>query len=163
MSRPRGPRRISEPRRLDFAGWLTNLNPNEGGTVPEYTIERVVGVEEWEGKFGPMKTWTVEIAGEGEVQINQKPETPAPAGTVAGTISENDYGKKLKKEKPQGSFGGGGRSPQENRKIVRQHSQHTAVALLTLAAQLKKTPDETWELVSKVASWLDGDVEKAGA
>jgi hypothetical protein len=108
--------------------------------MPSYTIESIDERREWEGNYGPMVSYKVTLAGSGKAEIAQKPTTPAPTvgQTIEGTLepSKNPaFPPKLKKA--QQAFGGGGgrpagRSPEESRTIVRQHSQHMALKLLAL-------------------------------
>jgi hypothetical protein len=64
---------------------------------------------------------------------------PAPGQSFAATVDESPkekgYPPKLKRDKPPFG-GGGGRSPEERKSIVRQHSQEMALRLLHLEAHL---------------------------
>lgn len=44
----------------------------------EYRVSAVLEENEWEGQFGPMKSYKLIVDGAGEVEINQKPSTPPP-------------------------------------------------------------------------------------
>ena len=75
----------------------------------EYTIDKVSSkVDEWNGNFGPMKTYYVKfVGGEKTVQVNKKPESPTPqSGEVLyGRLETNQHGTKFKGEKrPDGGY-----------------------------------------------------------
>lgn len=90
--------------------------------MPDYQIVRADHKEDWNGKFGPMSTYALELqeVGDGsgnsrQVEMNQKPSTAPPqAGeTLSGTItpsSNPDFADKFKKEFKEGGFTGGGGS-----------------------------------------------------
>lgn len=65
--------------------------------------------KDWESKYGPMKTWLIQVEGNGEpVQLNKKAESPTPqvGDELYGNIEQTEYGQKFKSEsKP---FAGGG-------------------------------------------------------
>lgn len=55
--------------------------------------------KDWESKFGPMKTYLVQLEGNGEpVQLNKKADSPAPkiGDEVYGDVQETEYGQKFK-------------------------------------------------------------------
>lgn len=108
-----------------------------------FTVKRVAGSKEWESKFGPMVSYTVDLTGPdgkmvGGVEINQKPSTPAPSEgqSLEGRLEETKFGLKFKKENT-GSFGGGSgggnktfkRDPRETEMIVRQTCLKAATEL----------------------------------
>lgn len=86
----------------------------------DYQVVRADHKEDWNGKFGPMSTYSLELQEVGDllapsyqVEMNQKPSTAAPqAGeTLSGTItpsSNPDFADKFKKEFKEGGFSGGG-------------------------------------------------------
>lgn len=90
--------------------------------MPDYQVVRADHKEDWNGKFGPMSTYALELqeVGDGsgnsrQVEMNQKPSTAPPqAGeTLSGTItpsSNPDFADKFKKEFKEGGFSGGGGS-----------------------------------------------------
>jgi hypothetical protein len=92
---------------------------------------------------------------------------PAPGQSFAATIDqtpkEKGYPAKLKRDKPQ--FGGGGRSPEERKSIVRQHSEEMAIRTLVFAFEnnvyeKKISPDDLRGLIGK---WTDWFVEDANS
>lgn len=142
------------------------------------TISKVTGKREWNGQHGSMVTYKVELEQlEGVHELNQKPETPEPnvgESIFADVLPPNKEGflPRLKKKQQQGGFGGGGwggKSPEEQRKIQRQHSQEMAIRALTLAVQLgviAKPPENSaayLELVQKTADWFDKDIGEGKA
>jgi hypothetical protein len=97
------------------------------------TISKVLDRREWNGQHGPMVTYKIELEGHGVAELNQKPETPAPqeGQSIFGDLQpgREGYPPKLKKAQ-QNSFGGGGKSPEQQKSIVRQHSQEMALRAL---------------------------------
>jgi hypothetical protein len=137
-----------------------------------YTVEAVVGEpREWEGKFGKNLSYTLALSGrEGVVELSQRPETPAPkAGdSIEGELvpSQGDFPPKLKRAKPQNGYGGGGggMSPEREKRIVRQHSQSMAIETLKLAVTggLDLGCATVSEVVSKVKQLADVYDKDAG-
>jgi len=88
----------------------------------DYIIVRTDFKGEWEGNYGPMKTYSLELEeapqGSGVVhhaEMNQKPTTapPQPGETISGSLSPSknpDFPPKFKKEFKEGGFFGGGGS-----------------------------------------------------
>jgi len=66
---------------------------------------------------------------EGQVEVLQKPETPAPVvgSMIEGTITTSQYGKRIKKERI-GGFSGGKNDPRTQEQIIRQNALGNAVA-----------------------------------
>ncbi len=55
--------------------------------------------KDWESKYGPMKTYLIQVEGNGEpVQINKKADSPAPTigETIYGEVTVSEYGQKFK-------------------------------------------------------------------
>jgi hypothetical protein len=77
-----------------------------------FKVESTLGREEWTGNYGPMLTYRLAVNGGQEVDLNQKPETPAPqiGDEIWGHLEDGKYRPKLKKDKKDGggSWGGGG-------------------------------------------------------
>lgn len=105
-----------------------------------------------QSQHGVFKTLTLLLATEGQAEPvaaewYTKQETPVPAegSTLEGEITvDPQWGPKFKKAQ-QGGFGGGGfrgRSPEENRRIVRQHSQEMAIRWAELAHARGKLPED---------------------
>ena len=131
-----------------------------------YTVLNVVGdPREWEGRYGKNLSYTVALKDvDGVVELSQKPETPAPkAGdelTGEITPSSGNFPPKFKKDKPQGggNWSGGGMSPEREKKIVRQHSQHMALQYAAIHATQGKLPDEfSLGDLFKIADQFDKD------
>lgn len=68
--------------------------------------------KQWSGAYGPMLTYEVMLEGhEVPVEVNKKPESPAPqkGDELYGDINRTEYGDKFKgAPKPFGGAGGGG-------------------------------------------------------
>lgn len=65
-------------------------------------------VKEWAGNYGPMKTYRLKLEGlEDVVELNKKPESPAPkqGDELFGTVEDSEFGKKFKAERQMGAFG----------------------------------------------------------
>lgn len=64
----------------------------------QYKITDVKKLKEYEGKYGKLVSYSIQIDGEW-VQLSQKPETPAPqiGSEIEGSITDTEYGKKFKK------------------------------------------------------------------
>lgn len=160
MQRPRRPRGYFEPRRLDFGIWRENLKPSEGEQVPRtITVTQSHGAGEPFGEdkdWGPLIPYRFEAEGvEGEITWNRKPGSPGPkvGETLTGDISENEYGKKFKLARSGSSFGGGGRSPQETKRIERMAAHKVAVQIVAVAQQagLLEDLNNSKQIVSAVA------------
>lgn len=113
--------------------------------MPVYTITAVGDqVRDWDAtKGGPMKSYRVTLRNaEGNELANvewaRKATSPKPevGQSVDGDVdTSGQYGPKLKlAQQQQGGRGGGGggRSPEESRRIVRQHSQNMALKYAAL-------------------------------
>ena len=106
----------------------------------DHQVTAVHDTDHWEGKYGAMVTYIVELEGvEGRVSVNQKPETPPVAVGMGlfGEVTDTDRGKKFKKEQRDGgSKGGGGFTPEKEKRIERMAAHKTAAHLLSVAVQL---------------------------
>ena len=106
---------------------------------------------------------------DGPVVLTQKIGTPAPVRdqVVEGHLEPSKiagYPPKLKKDRPPGvgGFGGRPRDPKETAAIVRQHSQHmTLLYLQAKAAQGAIVQFPSMEEIRKVVDWFDADVAQA--
>lgn len=114
-----------------------------------HTITAVKGQREWQGKFGAMISYDIDVTGpdgqfHGDVELAQKPETKAPyEGLVLeGTIEQGKFGPKFKKTPPATTGGGGGgprkKDPDERGSIEKQVAWKGAVELV--AALYKPDP-----------------------
>lgn len=141
--------------------------------MPTFTITEVTGPREWQSKYGPMNSFTLSLEGhDGPVEMSQKQTTTPPlvGSTVDGDIvpaQDPKFPPKLKKAQPAGggnwSGGGGGMSPDREKKIVRQHSQSMSIETLKLAVDcgINLEVSDVAALVKKVkvlADVYDGDV-----
>lgn len=131
-----------------------------------YTVEQVIGEpRDWQTKAGKaMKSYLLKVSGEDRnVELSQYPDTDPPTvgQVIDGTLEESQNGNfppKLKRAKPQGGFGGGGgMSPEREKRIVRQHSQTAAVALMQYAHAKGISVSEALSQMKAVADLLDKD------
>ena len=140
--------------------------------MPTYTITNVQGPREWQSKYGAMNSFTLTLEGhEGPVELSQKQTTAPP---LAGTTVEGDivpahdpkFPPKLKKAQQGGGnwSGGGGMSPEREKKIVRQHSQSMAIETLKLAVDcgIQLDAGDVAQLVKKVKVLADVYDQDAG-
>lgn len=94
-------------------------------------IEKVKDIDNPPEKGGPATVYRLtfeEDPRRPEFYATAKTPVPKPGDKVEGEIEESNFGPKFKRAGARGSSGGGfKRSPAENRKIVRQHSQEMAL------------------------------------
>lgn len=112
--------------------------------MPMFTVTEVHGRgEEWHTKDGkgPFIPYRFKVEGEERlVEWSRKPDSPSPAvGDVLNgdLVANGDFPLRFKKA-PSASFGasGGGRSPEEKRRIERMACHKSAVQLTLVAANL---------------------------
>jgi hypothetical protein len=125
--------------------------------MADYTVTGAeVKKEIPDGKFGPAKVIGLMLKdGQGVEKAAEwftKAATPLPAvgSQIQGDLEPSNYGLKFKKA--GGQFGGGGgggrpRDPEDQRRIVRQHSQKIAVAYLTLRGETAPSEGRLRQLV----------------
>lgn len=91
--------------------------------------------KDWESKFGPMKTYLIQLEGNGEpVQINKKADSPAPqvGDELFGDIEQSEYGQKFKAaQKPFASTAKKDWQPRDDKAIQAQWAigQSTQMAI----------------------------------
>lgn len=99
--------------------------------MPEYTVTALHGQgKPWSTKDGkgPFIPHRFEVEGkEGMVEWSRKEGSPGPSvgEVLSGDLTQGQYGWKFKKAQANGG-GFGGKSPEQQRSIVRQHSQMEA-------------------------------------
>lgn len=83
--------------------------------------------------------------------------TPSVGAEVEGEVINGDYGWEFKRKSQGGGGGGRARSPEENARIQRQHSQDMAIQFLRLSRDLGyEWGDEKWkELMEEFVSLAD--------
>lgn len=91
----------------------------------DYTITAVSPkVDEWQGQYGTMKTYHVKVDAHGDevVQINKKPDSPAPqtGDTIYGDTSQSQHGLRFKSAPKQQGFGGFKADPDKQAQIKAQ-------------------------------------------
>jgi hypothetical protein len=131
-----------------------------------FTITEVLGTDEFSTENGSFVSYTVKFTGEqgaGTAQHTRKSASPAPTvGEVLDAELTTKNGKpqlkRIWKDKPPS--GGGGRSPQDTKQIVRQHSQHMAMLHVASMERRGKLPED-WNLeaLKKVIQWYQNDAE----
>lgn len=131
-----------------------------------YTIKAVKkDPKEWESKYGPMKTWLIQVEGNGEpVQLNKKAESPAPevGEPLYGTITETEYGQKFKSERLPYTGGGGGKSyqPRDDEAIKAQWAIGQAVQLyVTQRDEINATLKDTGQMMSDM-EYVEGQAKE---
>jgi hypothetical protein len=90
-----------------------------------YSIRTLGPSESFKTQYGEMLKYTVQFEGsEDWVQINQKPDSPAPkvGDTLEGTIETTQYGKRFKKAQGPGGFTGGRQNDPETRGSIERQS-----------------------------------------
>lgn len=104
-----------------------------------YTVIACEKTGEKESKFGRMKTLKLRLRnGEGvekdaEWFTSVKTNEPAEGTTIEGDVTKGQYG--LKFSKPKGSTIGG-KSPAQEMRIVRQHSQEQAIRVMAILGRV---------------------------
>lgn len=129
----------------------------------EYKIISCVESGGYQGKYGPMKNYTLTLDDNGQqiiATLSQKPTTPVPSGTITGSIESTQYGNKFKKA---ASYGGGGfkkNDPETQRQIIRQTSLQHAVTFCLAKYKSEELDEKT---VVKIANYFyqfsSGDME----
>jgi len=113
-----------------------------------YTIKNSMKTGEYEGKYGKLYKYTVQLEGESDaVELSQKPTTPEPktGDILEGIIEETQYGKKFKKIET--SSGNSKSDPATQKAIIRQNALTNAVNYVIAKAQLMK-PEEGMKYMS---------------
>lgn len=137
----------------------------------DFTIQQVGVADQWPGSDGTMMaTYPVMFQGQVEAaHITRPANAPPPAmgEQLTGSIGpKNQWDRRpFKKAKPAGGRGGGqggGRSPEDQRSIVRQHSQEMALRAIELGATFGVIgkPDSSkglMVLVGQMADWFEKD------
>jgi hypothetical protein len=133
-----------------------------------HTLTVVSQPREWDSqKGGPMKSYTVKVEGDdGAYEIARKASSPAPTVgqkiDVAEVVPSNgNYPPKIKLAFG-GKGGGGGRTPEEQARIQRQHGQEMAIRWAALAHARGKLPDD-FKLgdLTAIIDWFDADTKAA--
>jgi hypothetical protein len=118
-----------------------------------FTVTQAAQKKTLDGKHGPMQVISLALQEYGAEPVTAewftKAETPIPqpGSKLEGDVSPSEYGLKFKKAQAGGFNGGGprGRSPEESRRIVRQHSEHMAILYVEFA-HLRGTLPEGFKL-----------------
>lgn len=148
--------------------------------MSEFTVTEVHGSKDWGdgGQYGPKTDYEISLSGDqgrtedGQtVQLTQKRETKPPfeGQVLHGELVQERGRWKFKKDRPQsnGFQGGGysgGKTPDQQKSIVRQHSQDMAIQLLTLLHARGKIPEDAGnEFLTKYIDWFQRDAEGTGS
>ncbi len=131
-----------------------------------FVIEEVLSQEEFSTEHGVFRAYEVRFSGDtakGIATHKRKASSPppTPGETIDAEIIRKGERTELKRvwqpNRPGASSGG--RSPQDTRQIVRQHSQKVAMQYITAKAYLKRIEDFTVEDVCKIAAAFQADAE----
>ncbi len=135
--------------------------------MPDYIVKSAVKKKDLEarGNYAAKTLYLVELDGQPkavELSLKAGSAAPAPGDKLTGTIEESQYGPKFKKEYGGNGGGGGGggyrgRSPEDHRSIVRQHSQQMALMWFTARGAKTFSDDELKERID----WFVADAEGA--
>jgi hypothetical protein len=134
--------------------------------MPTFTVQSATQVQTKQTEYGPMQSIDLMLQepGQGDAfkanwYTKATTPVPAPGQTLEGEVTDSQYGKKFKKAPPAaGGFRGGGRSPQETRQIVRQHSQHMALLYVQAKAAVDALPaDFKPSDLKAIIDWFDAD------
>lgn len=109
------------------------------------------------GNKRPTVVWTMRVMDpQGEFHDVEmlRPQEPTVGESIEGHIETNEYGKKLVRDQASGWSGGGGKSPDQQRSIVRQHSQEMALRYLAAKNVQSFSLDDDFR---KVIQWFADD------
>jgi hypothetical protein len=132
--------------------------------MPTFTVKNAIKTSDKPDKgYGPMQEIALVLQGDDpsapEVSASWytsiKTDVPQAGARLEGDVELTQYGTKFKKAKGAGFAGGGGRSPEDRKSIVRQHSQEMALRYCTL----KGAKPDMGEL-RKVIDWFQRDAEE---
>lgn len=133
-----------------------------------HTINTVSEPREWQSQYGPMKTYTIKVDGdESAYQLNKKANSAPPSigqSITVESVTPDPQGKfpaKIKLAQQNGGKGGG-RSPEENARIMRQHSQEMALRYAAIKQAQGDLPEgfKPSDLF-KIADLFDNDAKAA--
>lgn len=132
-------------------------------TLPDFTVTKLHGQgNPWSTKDGkgPFIPHRFEVEGtEGMVEWSRKEGSPGPSvgEVLSGDLSQTQYGWKFKKAQSNGG-GFAGKSPEQQRSIVRQHSAEMALRYAAIRAGQGKLPDDfSLEQLRPVIDWFVRD------
>lgn len=132
----------------------------------DFRVTELLGSRPWSSsEYGDFIAYAFRAEGqERPLEWSRKVGTPGPSvgETLTGEVEDKgpNYPLKFKKAKA-GGFGGGGRSPQESKSIVRQHSQEMALRYAAIQASRGKLPDDF--AYTKLEPIIDWFVKDAGS
>lgn len=138
--------------------------------MPDYTVTRITNEKAWPDSDNPQVIYyDFEAEGVDKVcNIGRKPGNPLKVGErFEAEVKEEKNGRlNLKRVQQQRGFGGGGRSPEENARIQRQHSQEMCLRFLALKVQMGELPSEAFKDIKPadlrpIINWFDEDASNA--
>ena len=105
---------------------------------------------------GPLQVWLCQLDDGRTAELSRKPESPAPTGEV--TVTETQYG--LRAKLVQTNHSGRGRSPEDTRRIQRQHSQEMALRYAAIQNVRGQLPD-TFKVddLKPIIDWFVRDID----
>src|SRR5688500_4252543 len=123
-----------------------------------YKIKSLGPVKDVQSKYGALKVYSVQFEGSDDwVEVNQKPESAAPAvgQELEGNIEDTPYGKRFKKAQGAGGSFGGSRvqDPATRSSIERQSALKASVDAVRDYYAIVPDPELTLEkYVTKVVN-----------
>lgn len=115
----------------------------------EYTIENSMSAGGYEGKFGKMSKYTIQVEGVG-CELSQKESTPAPktGDKIFGHIEDGQYGKKFVKGQSSG-FSKGGFTKADPNTMLLAYSKDVVVAFIN-AGKIKEEKEASIQITNFV-------------
>lgn len=143
-----------------------------------YDVLAAEKIKDGQGTKGPFTVWKLGLKQDGQEAVVAEAfcpfgtQPPTVGSTVEGEIEKTDNPSWLDKFRPArkggGGFGPRPEDPLRQKRIVRQHSQTTALATLDLldrwdllAGEKPRTRAAFFDLLKQLMDWFDADVEKA--
>lgn len=140
--------------------------------MPTYTVREAEKVADRPDKgYGPMQSIRLVLQEYGQAETTgaewyTKAATALPTvgSMIEGDIKPGQYGPQFKRAQQAGGGGrGGGRSPEESRRIVRQHSQHMALKYAAMRLEDGDLPPHFgFEQLKAAIDWFHKDAMEGG-
>jgi len=115
----------------------------------EYTIKSAMKTGEYDGKFGKMFKYAIQVDGEANAcELSQKPETPAPkvGDKIFGSIETTNYGNKFKKS-AQGGFSKGSFQKSDPNTMLISYAKDIVVAFVA-AGKIKEEKEASNQITN---------------
>ena len=97
----------------------------------EYTVENTMLSGGYQGKYGAMKKYIIQVEGQG-CELSQKESTPEPktGDKIFGHIEATQYGKKFVKGQKEGGFSKGGFNKMDPNTMLLSYSKDVVIAFI---------------------------------